>query len=189
VIGIVDIGLRQRTEEPKPAPDRRCAVMKRIPCETDARLEVLQCRVADVKLTDQVRGRTSHSPQVTDFTMDLRGVGLHLITYPQIQSQTGTRMPIVLNIPAKNFIAHIVLVTRHKIGGQNRGARLIRSKIGECAARSVDARRARFRAVVSRYLRDEPRGKGAVAIDSVDCNDVILLSQKSETELQTVIAA
>src|SRR3989442_127603 len=119
--------------------DRLFAVMNRIPCETDARLEVLQCGIADVKLTDEVRGRTSHGPQVTDFTVYLCGVGLHLITSPQIQSQTGTRMPIVLNIPAKNFIAHIVLVTRHKIGGQERRARVIRLQNFECGARNVSS--------------------------------------------------
>ena len=80
VIEIVDVRLGQRIKEPKTAPNRRFAVVKRIPCETHPRLEVLECRVADVKLTDEVRRRTSHRPQVTDFTVYFRGVGLHFVT-------------------------------------------------------------------------------------------------------------
>ena len=55
VIEIVDVRLRQRIKYPKAAADCRLAVMKRIPGETHARLEVLQCEIAGVKLTDQVR--------------------------------------------------------------------------------------------------------------------------------------
>ena len=55
VIEIVDVRLRQRIKYPKAAADGRLAVMKRIPGETHARLEVLQCGIAGVKLTDQVR--------------------------------------------------------------------------------------------------------------------------------------
>src|SRR5690349_8891026 len=97
-------------------------------------------------------------------------------------------MPIVLDISAENFIAHVVFITRRKISRQNRGAGLIRQEVDECAARRFDVRRVRSCAVVSRRLRHEPRSKCAVAIDSVDCDDVILLGEESETELQAVIA-
>src|SRR5262245_19269294 len=98
-------------------------------------------------------------------------------------------MPIILNIAAENLIAHIVFVTRRKIRGKNRGARLIREKIDERAARGFNVRRSRPRAVVSGRLRHETCCESAVTIDSIDCDDVILLGQESETELQTVIPA
>ena len=97
-------------------------------------------------------------------------------------------MPIVLNISAENFIARVVFVTRAKISRQNRGARLIRQEVDKCAARRFDVRRGRYCAVVSRHLSDEPCGKRAVAVDSIYCDNVILLGEESETEFQAVIA-
>src|SRR5439155_5338735 len=98
-------------------------------------------------------------------------------------------MPIVLNISAENFVTHVVFITRPKISRQNRGAGLIRQEVDECAARRIDVRRPRSCAVVSCHLRDEPCRESTITIDSVDCNDVILLGEESETELEAVIAA
>src|SRR5262249_59714830 len=69
VVEIVDIRLGQRVKDTKAAADRRLAGMKRVPGETDTRLEVLKCRIADIKLVDQVRRRTFQRPQVSDFAM------------------------------------------------------------------------------------------------------------------------
>src|ERR1041385_6379803 len=97
-------------------------------------------------------------------------------------------MPIVLDISTENFIAHVVFITRTKISRQNRGAGLVSQEVDECAARRFDVRCARSCAVVARHLRDEPCGKRTVAIDSINCDDVILLGEESETEFEAVIA-
>src|SRR5437660_6386154 len=162
--------------------------MKGIPGETDTRLEVPECRIADVKLVYQIGGRAFQRPQVSDFAVYLLWVGLHFVSQSQIQSEAGTRMPIVLNIPAENFVAHIVFVTRHKIGGQNHGARLIRQKVDERSARGVDVAGPRPRTILSCHRGYQLCGEVAGAVYAIDRDHVILLRQKSKTKLQTVIA-
>src|SRR5437899_1093980 len=163
--------------------------MKGIPGETDTRLEVPECRIADVKLVYQIGGRAFQRPQVSDFVVYLLWVGLHFVSQSQIQSEDGTRMPVVLNIRDENLVAHIVLVTRHKIGGQNYGMRLIRQKVDERSARGVDVAGPRPRAILSCLRGYQLCREVAGAVYIIDRDNVILLPQKSKTKLQTVIPA
>src|SRR5713101_3581156 len=114
--------------------------------------------------------------------MFLHRIGLHFVTEPEIQGEIGTQAPIVLNIYAKNFVAHIMLVARRQIGRSHRNAWLVCQKVDESPARRLNAA-ATSGAVRPCHCGGQSGCKGGAAVYPVYRQGVILLSEKFKTGL------
>ena len=133
-----DRGIEQweDVEDPEASAHRGLAAVKRIPGKANARLEIAQSGIGEVRGA-QPRRRGVNGWEVRELSFILRYSSGHLVAEAQIHSQVGAHAPIILDISAQyggphvagsdragNYTPHARRLVREKVGqlGKGKGA-------------------------------------------------------------------